>query len=50
MDFNKNIKQVSCAKVPNLMILCKHYFAYLIQVKTLILKSFLQLFLLVVFW
>ena len=26
MSFDKNIKQVSCVKVPNLIILCKHYF------------------------
>ena len=33
MSFNKNIKQVSCIKVPNLMVSCKQYFASLIQVK-----------------
>ena len=38
--FNKNIKQVSKVKVLNLMVLCKRYFAYLIQVKNSILKSF----------
>ena len=48
MNLNKNIKQLSCAKVPNLMVLCKHYFAYLIQVKNLTLKSF-QLCLFVIF-
>ena len=48
MNFNKNIKQVRCVKVPNLMLLCNHYFAYLFQVKILTLKSF-QLCLLVVF-
>ena len=40
MNFNKNIKQASCAKVPNLIILSKHYFAYLAQVKNLTLKAF----------
>ena len=30
---NKNIKQVSCVKVPNLMVLCKQYFVYLIWLK-----------------
>ena len=29
-NHNKNIKQVSCVKVPNLVLLCKHYFAYLV--------------------
>ena len=28
--FSKNIKQVSCAKATNLMVLCKHYFTYLV--------------------
>ena len=28
--FNENIKQVSCAALPNLMVLCKQYFAYLV--------------------
>ena len=27
---NKNVKQVSCAKLLNFMVLCKQYFAYLI--------------------
>ena len=49
MNFNKNIKQVSCVKIPNLMVLCKHYFAYFIYVENLTLKSF-QLCLLVAFW
>ena len=26
MNFNKNIKQVSCVKVPNLMVLCERIF------------------------
>ena len=30
INFNKNIKQVSCVKVRNLRDLCKQYFAYLI--------------------
>ena len=30
----------SRVKIPNLMVLCKYYFAYLIQVKNLTLKSF----------
>ena len=28
--FRKNIKQVSCVTLPNLMVLCKKYFAYLV--------------------
>ena len=40
MNFNNNIKEISQVKVPNLMVLCKHYFQYLIQVKNLTLKSF----------
>ena len=39
MNFNKMIKQAICVKVPNLVVLWKHYFAYLIQVKHLTLKS-----------
>ena len=39
MNFNKNRKQVSCVKVPALMVSCKYYFAYLIQVKSLTLKN-----------
>ena len=30
MNFNQNIKQLCCVKVPNLMVLLEHYFAYLI--------------------
>ena len=48
MNFNKNVKQVSCVKVSNLMVSCQHYFAYLIQFKNLTLKNFL-LYLLVFF-
>ena len=40
MNFNKNKKQVGCVEVPYLMVLCKHYFAYLIWVKNLTLKAF----------
>ena len=29
MNFNKNIKQVSCVKVANLMVCCKHCFGRL---------------------
>ena len=28
--FKENIKQVSCVKIPNLMVLCKQYFPYLV--------------------
>ena len=34
MNFNKNINQASGVKVPNSMVLCKHFFAYLIPVDT----------------
>ena len=30
MNINKNIEQVCCVEIPNLMVLCKNYFAYLI--------------------
>ena len=29
MNFKKNIKQASCVKDPNLMVLWKRYFSYL---------------------
>ena len=31
--FKENIKQVSCVTLPNLMVLCKQYFAYLFWAK-----------------
>ena len=36
----ENIRPVSCVKLPNLMILCKQYFAYLVQVKSRPWKAF----------
>ena len=48
MNYNKSIKQASCGKIPNLMLLFKCYFPYLMKFKTLTLKSF-QLCLLAVF-
>ena len=30
LNFIKKIKQVKRVKIPNLMTLCKHYFAYLV--------------------
>ena len=36
----ENIRQVSSVKLPNLMVLCKQYFAYLVQVKNLFQKAF----------
>ena len=50
MNFNQNIKQATCVKAPNLMDLCKHYFAYLIEVKNLTLKSFQLCLLVLFFW
>ena len=47
-DLQQKYKASSCVKVPNLMVFCKHYFAYLIQVKKFTLKSF-QLCLVLVF-
>ena len=40
MNFNKNTKQASCVKVPNLLVLCKHYFAYSIYIKKFDLEKF----------
>ena len=39
-SLRKYIKQISCIKVPNLMVLCKYDFAQLVQVKMLPQKFF----------
>ena len=38
--FKQNIMEVSCVALPNLIVLCKQYFAYLVQVKNGLQKAF----------
>ena len=44
--FMENIGQVSCVKLPNLTVLCKKYFAHLVQVKNWLYNGFTLTFLL----